>query len=841
MDQSIRALRAATVSCAGIGSRRLLESDTEHAMVKVRWPRRARILLAVVAPACLLHAQSPERLTAWTHPVFPVTEYVARRAAALGALTADDVLLVPGSEGTSSGDTFRQADDFEYFTGLEIPRSLLVIDGRTKQSWLIVPATDPNFTNSGRPNDFPGRPLAMDPALRALSGVDSVLSEDALSRVLMAMVSSGRHLRINSGRSGDAPASVTPFATVSPGGSLTSYIRREMPTANIENAYALIASLRMLKSPREIALLREAARITSVAIARGAARVTPGVDERTLTGVFTADCMALGAQRVAFTPIIKSGENSLWPWRILGAHYDRRNRAMHRGELVIFDVGCEREHYVSDVGRTFPVGERFSAKQRELVEMVRGISDAVIAAARPGMTLATLQAVAQSAMPVDARPFMQAPLYFGHHIGLDSGDPSIATATLAPGMVFTIEPWYYNHTDGVAVFIEDEILITASGSENLTAGLSRDADGLELMRQGHANALTEADAGRSVTRDGVLTFAIDRQARVVRVYDLLNGVELASVPVCDQPVDGALSADDVTFTLRCVGPTAQMSINTASFKIESGVQPPPRVSRRIRAAGARGSGSEHRAAHTTTRGAVGALALRKNEVIVVGTIHGEHRTSTRYSTDVLRRLLIAMRPDYVLTEIAPNRLQAATTEFAETGKITEPRVIRFPEYVDVLFPLSRTLPFTIVPTAGWTRPMDQFRTAALKRIEADPTRRAEWLEYDRANKVADSIVAAHGADDPYYINSEAYDLVQMAAHEPYNRLFNSELGPGGWDNINRTHYGNIARSLDAHRGEGRRFVITYGAGHKEWFMRELRKRDDITILEVAPFLDAIRR
>ena len=105
-----------------------------------------------------------------------------------------------------------------------------------------------------------------------------------------------------------------------------------------------MAMLRMTKSVREIAILREAARVTRVAIARGAAQIASGVDERTLTGKFISDCMTLGAQRTAFAPIIKSGLNSLWPWGILGAHYDRRNRAMAPGEMVIFDVGCEREH-----------------------------------------------------------------------------------------------------------------------------------------------------------------------------------------------------------------------------------------------------------------------------------------------------------------------------------------------------------------------------------------------------------------------------------------------------------------------------------------------------------------
>lgn len=140
--------------------------------------------------------------------------------------------------------------------------------------------------------------------------------------------------------------------------------------------------------------------------------------ERTLTGAFTADCMTLGAQRDAFSPIIRSGPDSLWPWRILGAHYDRRNRTLRSGELVIFDVGCERDHYVSDVGRTFPVDSRFTPRQQELVQLARK----------------------------------------------------------------------YMHT-------EDEVLITATGSENLTSRLPRDAIGLEALRQGIALTSTRPDTG----------------------------------------------------------------------------------------------------------------------------------------------------------------------------------------------------------------------------------------------------------------------------------------------------------------------------------------------------------
>ncbi len=328
-----------------------------------------------------------------------------------------------------------------------------------------------------------------------------------------------------------------------------------------------------------------------------------------------------------------------------------------------------------------------------------------------------------------------------------------------------------------------------------------------------AQSLRGQGAPRSTTRDSVLRFALDAPNAIVSVHDLLNDTTLARVPVCRHPVSGALSRDDVSFLVRCRG-ARPLAINTASFIVGSIPAAPRAIPVR------------------TTRS-------RRNEVIMVGTIHAAHRTSVRYSVDVLRKLIREIRPDYVLTEIPPNRLAAAMQAFRTTGQITEPRVARFPEYVDVLFPLTREMSFTIIPAAGWTRPMDSYRTAMLKRLAEDPARRAEWDAYQAANRHADSLVTAVGNDDPYFVNSARYDSIQTAAHEPYNRFFNRDLGPGGWDNINMSHMALISAALDSHRGAGRRFLITYGAGHREWFLRALRNRSDITLLEVAPFLDRI--
>jgi len=92
--------------------------------------------------------------------------------------------------------------------------------------------------------------------------------------------------------------------------------------------------------------------------------------------------------------------------------------------------------------------------------------------------------MAEAAIPADERPYMQTGVFFGHHIGLEVGDPSLPGAPLEPGMVFTVEPWYYNHELEIAVFVEDVILVTENGCENLTRDLPRSADGLEaLMRR----------------------------------------------------------------------------------------------------------------------------------------------------------------------------------------------------------------------------------------------------------------------------------------------------------------------------------------------------------------------
>jgi len=231
----------------------------------------------------------------------------------------------------------------------------------------------------------------------------------------------------------------------------------------------------------------------------------------------------------------------------------------------------------------------------------------------------------------------------------------------------------------------------------------------------------------------------------------------------------------------------------------------------------------------------------KNEVLVLGTIHSGHNTDSVYNIAYLNKLIREINPDFILAEIPPDRFEEAMAGFKRDDSISEPRVIRFPEYVDVVFPLTKEMNFEIIPTAGWTLPMAQERSAKLRAISQDTTRIADWKKYRDANRLSDSLYeATEKVNDPYFIHTNTYDSIQDIGLQMYNKLFNVELGLGGWENINIAHYWNIEKALEKHRYKEKRFLVIYGAGHKGWFLRELRKRDDINLLEMKPFLDAIQ-
>ncbi len=413
---------------------------------------------------------------------------------------------------------------------------------------------------------------------------------------------------------------------------------------------------------------------------------------------------------------------------------------------------------------------------------------------------------------------------------------------------------------------------------------------------GRSHATGDRPYPADVMWDGSHAFVPNLDAGTVSVIDLLNMETDATVEVCPEPPGGALTPDQVTYIVACGGSDELAFINTASFavtgRITEGLGPRPFSV--VVAASGRHALVNNAGGNTVSVVDLESLSVVQtievgdqpivvrvhpdgervfvaneasgtlvelvpvpdpgdslpaiaadappdatpppSEIVVLGMIHAGHMTSESFSLQVVRDMVREIDPDYWLTEIPPNRWDRAWAEFQATGTVEEPRVRRFPEYMEGLFPLSRELDFEVIPTAGWTEPMSDFRAAYFDAYARDPERADSWAEYQAAGAASAEALAAGASDDPRWIHTDAYDEAYDIRMQTYARLFDADLGPGGWDAINASHWANIERALDEHQGEGARFLLTYGAGHKGRFLRELRRRDDIVLLDVGEFL-----
>lgn len=225
----------------------------------------------------------------------------------------------------------------------------------------------------------------------------------------------------------------------------------------------------------------------------------------------------------------------------------------------------------------------------------------------------------------------------------------------------------------------------------------------------------------------------------------------------------------------------------------------------------------------------------QNTVIVMGMIHGSHRQPGPYDIDHLKELIRKINPDYVLTEIPPDRLDEAAKQFRETGRITESRVKVFPEYTDALFPLTTEMQFEIVPCAAWTKSMNDSRRATLQKLRT--THAEQYAEMETAQaRASENITAIGPRNDPVTIHTQQYDDFVKTGMGPYDRYFNDLIGEGGWTNINAGHYGLIEKALDQHTGKGKRFLITFGSWHKYYIKEQLLKRADIQLVPMSEYL-----
>ena len=269
----------------------------------------------------------------------------------------------------------------------------------------------------------------------------------------------------------------------------SEWLRRAVPSASVRDITGAISALRQVKSEGELALMRKAIDASLDAQLDAMKRTRPGLYEYQVAARMVEIHDFEGCSREAYAPIVGTGFDST----VL--HYSILDAQIKDGDIVLADVGGEYGGYAADITRTFPANGKFTARQREIYEVVLGAQNAALEATKPGATInggaINLNAIAREYINTHGKDLHGDPLgkYFihglSHHLGLDVHDPGSVTRPLEPGMVFTIEPGIYIPEEKIGVRIEDDILVTKDGHELLSGRLPRDPDEIEkVMAEG---------------------------------------------------------------------------------------------------------------------------------------------------------------------------------------------------------------------------------------------------------------------------------------------------------------------------------------------------------------------
>ena len=261
------------------------------------------------------------------------------------------------------------------------------------------------------------------------------------------------------------------------------HIRNRYPHIVIKNSYPVLAALRKIKTPEEIDAIRKAMQITEAGIRRLMQVAKPGVMEYALEAEFNFELAAHGQRHTAFPSIIAGGE------RIFYLHYAKPLSAVADGELILSDVGAVYDEYCTDISRVFPTNGHFSQRQAQLYRVAYEANRAVMAQVRPGVPFPLLPRTCQEASfeglkalgLLDDLADIRRYVWHGptHHVGLNTHDVGGYAEPMVENMVFTVDAGIYVREWGIGLRIEDNVLVTADGCENLSAAIPATIEEIE--------------------------------------------------------------------------------------------------------------------------------------------------------------------------------------------------------------------------------------------------------------------------------------------------------------------------------------------------------------------------
>ena len=370
----------------------------------------------------------------------PLEQYQARRQQLASELNGAIVLYAAAAEDLVQ---YQQEDNFYYLTGFTEPDSILLLDatGDELREFLFIPARDLNEERWTGVKLGPGMEAATQTGFMTVEELDRF--EDRLGAVL--------------------EDSNTLFTLTDTAPDL-SRLRELAPRANFEDVRPAIAAMRQVKAPTEISLLEKAIEITMSAHQAAASAIRPQVMEYEVEAIIEYEFRQGGAERPAFPSIVGSG-----PFASI-LHYDRNDRRMLDGDMVVVDIGAEYGGYTADVTRTYPVNGKFTERQREIYQIVLDAQKAALERVRPGARTG-----GPNGIHAAAREYIESKGYgdyffhgTSHHIGLHVHDVGDTSRELEPNMVLTVEPGIYLPEENIGVRIEDDVVVTETGYRMLS-------------------------------------------------------------------------------------------------------------------------------------------------------------------------------------------------------------------------------------------------------------------------------------------------------------------------------------------------------------------------------------
>jgi len=426
--------------------------------------------------------------------IFDKSEYAARRAK-LMKLIPDGIAIVWGANTALNYHEYYQNNDFMYLTGVEIPHAVLIIDGMKKESILFFTTNERELRNHGIKTDVLKNPAEF-------IGIERVLPKEQFSRYLSRFSSqtdvfytcfSPEELMRECSRETFRTLQRTMILNEWDGRltrelQFVKLLEERFPQITVRDCSELIWSLRVIKSPAEIALMRKAGRIAVKAHTELIKSTRPGMYEYELAALYEYYCKKEGAQDLAYYMIICSAENHAY------VHYYEHDRKLEDGDFLVIDVGPDYGYYDIDITISYPVNGKFTPRQKEVYTASWEIHKACMSVYKPGMTSQDVrEKVGNIIKEKGINPFRMRG-GTGHYVGMAVHDVGPRGLALKPGMVFANEPYQTWPDENLGVRTEDTILITEDGCENLTAGIPREIEEIEaiMKKKGAAQVLKEA-------------------------------------------------------------------------------------------------------------------------------------------------------------------------------------------------------------------------------------------------------------------------------------------------------------------------------------------------------------